>query len=86
MEDTLGYHLVQLHRPDDGWGELQALAARVRVAVDEIATDGEPVRFLRSIFVPEDDTCFQLFEGAPAAVAEALTRAGLAAETAGHLA
>jgi Nickel responsive protein SCO4226-like len=25
--------------------------------------EGEQVRFLRSIFIPEDDTCFFLYEG-----------------------
>jgi hypothetical protein len=40
--------------------------------------EGTPVRFLRSIFVPEDDTCFLLYE-APSArsVRQAAGRAGL---------
>ena len=28
--------------------------------------EGEHIRFLRSIFVPEDDTCFFLYEGSSA--------------------
>ena len=28
--------------------------------------EGEQVRFLRSIFVPEDDACFFLYEGSSA--------------------
>jgi hypothetical protein len=35
------------------------------------------VRFLRSIFVPDDDACFQLYRGAPSAIAKALSRAGV---------
>lgn len=40
--------------------------------------EGEHVRFLRSVFVPEDDACFFLYEGASAqAVRDAATRAQL---------
>jgi hypothetical protein len=40
--------------------------------------EGEQVRFLRSIFVPEDDTCFFLYEGSSArAVRAAALRADL---------
>ena len=44
----------------------------------ELTREGRPVRCLRSIFVPEDETCFLLFD-APSAdlVAEAVHRAGL---------
>ncbi len=38
----------------------------------------EPVRFLRSILVPEDETCFLLYEGPSADAVEAAVRgAGL---------
>jgi hypothetical protein len=40
--------------------------------------EGTPVRFLRSIFVPENDTCFLLYEAPTArSVREAAGRAGL---------
>jgi hypothetical protein len=40
--------------------------------------EGIPVRFLRSIFVPEDETCFYLYEAASAEqVREAALRAQL---------
>ena len=56
-------YLVELHRPQDGWGELQSVAARARAAAEQLRAGGTPVRFLRSLFVPEDETCFLLFEG-----------------------
>ena len=40
--------------------------------------EGTPVRFLRSIFVPESDLCFLLYEAPTAkSVREAAGRAGL---------
>lgn len=50
-----------------------------RRAAEELTREGADVRFLRSIFVPEDETCFYLFEATSAdTVREAAARAGLA--------
>lgn len=79
--NALHRYLVELHRPQDGWGELQAVAARARAAADELRAEGTPVRFLRSVFVPEDNSCVFLFEAASAeAVGEAGRRAALRIE------
>lgn len=51
---------------------------RVRIAAEELAREGTPVHFLRSIFVPEDETCFYLCEAASIdAVTQFAERAGL---------
>ena len=78
---ALERYLVELRRPDDGWGELQVLAARARRAADLLRAEGIPVRFLRSVFLPEDDACLFLYE-APSddAVGEAGRRAALSIE------
>ena len=78
MQERTDYHLIELRRPDHGWDELQALSARARSAAERVNSDELPVRFLRSIFVPDDETCFHLFEGTAAAVAETLSRAEIA--------
>jgi hypothetical protein len=78
MHERTDYHLIELHRPDHGWNELQALSAKARSAAERVNSDELPVRFLRSIFVPDDETCFHLFEGTAAAVAEAVSQAGIA--------
>ena len=45
----------------------------------ELTREGRPVRCLRSIFVPEDETCFLLYEAASEhLVREAALRAALA--------
>jgi hypothetical protein len=50
----------------------------VSLAADRVSETGAPVRLQRAICLPEDDTCFYLFEASSAdAVREAMTRAGL---------
>ena len=56
--DTPTRYTVELSLPDAGCADVQEAAARARAA-----TEHGPVRFLRSIFVPEDDSCFPLYEG-----------------------
>jgi hypothetical protein len=54
------------------------LTARARRASDELRREGTQVRFLRSIFVPEDDVCLYLYRAASTeAVREAASRAAL---------
>lgn len=51
---------------------------RARVAADELTRKGTAIRLLRSIFVPEDETCFYLYEAETVeAVREAARRAAL---------
>ncbi len=53
-------------------------AERTRLAAHELTAEGTPVRFVRSLYVPEDETCFLLIEAASAdVVREAVRRAGL---------
>ena len=56
-------------------------AQRVRLAAEEHTRQGTPVRYLRSIFVPEDETCFLIFEaGSADAVKAVAERASLSFE------
>ena len=53
-------------------------AERAQRAAVELTAAGTPVRFVRSIFVPADETCLLLFEAASIdAVREAAQRAAL---------
>ena len=46
-------------------------------AAAALTAEGTPIRFLRSILVPEDETCFFVFEAtSPMAVQEVTRRAG----------
>lgn len=74
----LARYTVEVHIPETGWADLQRAAALARQATDELRREGEQVRFLRSIFVPEDGACFFLYEGASVeAVRAAAVRAQL---------
>jgi hypothetical protein len=76
--EKLARYTVELRRPQTGWQELQQATARARQAAEQAGDEGTRVRFIRSIFVPEDDACFFLYEGASAqAVKAAATRARL---------
>jgi hypothetical protein len=47
-------------------------------AAEQLSREGRPVRFVRSFFVPEEETCFYLFESQTSeAVREAVIRAGV---------
>jgi hypothetical protein len=70
--------LVEVFAPRSRAGDLPALEERARAATQRISSDAAGVRYLRAIYVPEDETCFYVFE-APAAdlVARASALAGL---------
>jgi hypothetical protein len=56
-------------------------ARRAQHAADEMKREGTQVSYLRSIFAPEEETCFYLYEAASAEdVQEAARRAALPAE------
>jgi len=56
----------------------EGLSRRVGAAAEELTREGTPVRYLRSIFVPDDETCFVLCEATSArAVCETAARASL---------
>lgn len=79
--------LVELYVSRSGRDTVALAERRAREAAAALTAEGAPVRFLRSIFVPEDETCFLLFEARSAdAVHQAARRAGLAYEHVGETA
>jgi len=53
------------------------IATRARSAAEEASRAGTPVRYLSSIFVPQDEMCFHLVEaGSAVAVRAVIERAG----------
>jgi hypothetical protein len=75
-------YLVELERPELGFDGVHTVGDRARRAARELAASGEPVRFLRTIAVPEDELCLLLWEaGSRASVEAAIARAGLVARS-----
>jgi hypothetical protein len=73
--------LAELYLSQGNAGGAREAAARARRAADELARHDRSLRFVRTTFVPGDETCFVIFEAETAdVVAEAGRRAGLAFE------
>ena len=56
-------YMVERHLPGIKPDELAAAAARAKATTAAMTTEGTPVRYLRSTFVPGEDKCYCLFEG-----------------------
>lgn len=73
--------LVSLYVSRTGGAALESDTASARLAAEALTREGTPVRYLSSIFVPEDETCFLLYEAPTAGDVEtAARRAELAFE------
>jgi|SRR5581483_554581 len=71
-EFLLEFYVSRLDRSAIDWGE------RAWRAADELAREGTPVRFVRSILLPEEETCLLLYEaGSAVDVQAAAKRAAL---------
>jgi len=70
--------LAETYTPREGPGAAAPRAADVALAARQASGHGAPVRLLGAIAVPEDETCFYLYQAPSAgAVRAAMTRAGL---------
>ena len=70
--------LLEVYAARTDSGAVDEAARRARAAADSLASEGPQVRYVRSIFVPEDETCFYVYEADSAGtVREVARRAGL---------
>jgi hypothetical protein len=70
--------LVELYVSRTDLAAFERDAESARLAAERLSLNGTPVRYLQSLFVPEDETCFHLYEAASAeSVCEAAEGAGL---------
>lgn len=70
-------YLVESYLPRGRAGERSARELHARTASEDLTREGTRVRFERTIHVPEDETCFFVFD------ADSGQTAALAAERAG---
>jgi Protein of unknown function (DUF4242) len=72
-------YLVERYLPGVTDGQLDEAGERLAAAAQRLAADGLEVRYVGSIFVPEEESCFCSFEGASAdEVERACEQAGVA--------
>jgi hypothetical protein len=72
----LEHYLVEVYLPRRDEAALADAAMRAGAASEQLASEGKHVRYLRTIFVPQDEICFHLYEAQGAeAVGEASLRA-----------
>ena len=71
--------LVEIYLPRSGAREAQVSGRRARAAAEALSREGAAsVRYIRTTFLPDDETCFHLFEAtAEEAVEEVSRRAAL---------
>jgi hypothetical protein len=70
--------LVELYVSRTDGAAVESGAESARLAAEELTREGTLVRYVRSIFVPDDETCFHLYEAAKVEdVVEAARRASL---------
>ena len=63
-------YLVEVYLPRSRAPEAAVTARRARAAAEELSREGAPIRYVRTTFLPGDETCFHLFEAASAEVVE----------------
>jgi len=74
-------YLVETYVSRTGAESVPVCAERARRAARQLMRQGTAVRYLRTVFVPEDETCFYLYEAASEEVVrEAAHRAELRIE------
>ena len=71
-------YLVEAYMPQSRARDARAVGRDARLAAEELAREGRPVHYVRTTFVPNDETCFHVFESADKeTVGEVCRRAGI---------
>jgi hypothetical protein len=71
-------YMLELFTPPSKAGELPATALRLDAAAKRVSGNDALVEYVRAIYVPEDETCFYIFDASSAeVVAKASEIAGL---------
>lgn len=76
--EALRHFLVELSSFDGRWDQVADLAARARQAATRLRRHGTDVRFVRSVYAPETDSLFLVYQASnESAVAAAASDANL---------
>lgn len=67
-------YLVEVYLPRSRADEAHSTGRRARAASDDLTRHGVEVRYVRMTYMPDDDTCFYVFEAASVAIVEEACR------------
>ena len=67
-------YLVEVYLPRSRSDEARAAARRARAAAELLSREGVPIRYVRTTFLPDDETCFHLFEAPTLTAVEEVSR------------
>jgi len=71
-------YLVEIYMPRSRAHDARVSASRARGAADELTREGVAITYVRTTYLPDDETCFHLFEaGSVSAVDSVCIRARL---------
>ena len=71
-------YLVEAYVPHSRAHDARAAGGRAREIAERLSREGTSVRYVRMTFVPDDETCFHVFEAASEeTVGEVCRRAGI---------
>ena len=66
--------LVEIYLPRSRAREAQVSGCRARAAAEALSREGASVRYIRTTFLPDDETCFHLFEATTEEAVEEVSR------------
>ena len=61
---TVQSYLVEVYVPRSGMRDAGGADPRARAAAEQLAREGLLLRYVRTTYVPDDETCFHVFEAA----------------------
>lgn len=67
-------YLVEAYVPKSHAEDAAGGGHRVSAAAEQVSTEGMPIRYVRTTFLPDDETCFHVLEAATAAAVEEVCR------------
>ena len=66
--------LIEVYLPRSSADEARGTARRARAAAEQLTLEGTPVHYVRTSFLPDDETCFHLFEAVSADAVDEVSR------------
>ena len=67
-------YVVEVYVAESQAHEARAGGRRAHCAAEQLSDEGVPIRYVRTTFLPDDETCFHVFETATTTAVEEVCR------------